>query len=289
MFSSVFGRCSLTAHPLTRKEQNTRRLPSHRKAATNAATKVGIMLKLGAMFTATYVVLASTCMATKSLSFQVHVPALSCSRNRFGAHHVPNDMRTVRVPKCHRTRLFQFQLDDDARESISKSKPLPKADVNVSQNTPMEDSSEYYMSLRGGGSEGSSELTNNHNLSSLFSIKSLALYTLLLVELGTRITDNVNMALSTQLLSTTFWSSIAPFASIALKMSPLPTILTVRKKKTVGGLPLLPYNAMATLTFVLVAYGKSNNEFFTINFFQKFLPYMIIFSLSHTQLCFLYT
>lgn len=57
------------------------------------------------------------------------------------------------------------------------------------------------------------------------------------------------------LFTVSLWSNLAPFASIALKLSPMPTILNVRKEGTTGGLPLLPYSAMATMTFVLVCYG----------------------------------
>lgn len=52
-----------------------------------------------------------------------------------------------------------------------------------------------------------------------------------------------------------FWSATAPIASIMLKLSPMPTIHKVRKRGTTGGLPLLPYSAMCTMTFVLVCYG----------------------------------
>ena len=57
------------------------------------------------------------------------------------------------------------------------------------------------------------------------------------------------------LFTVKLWSTLAPFASIALKLSPMPTIQNVRKMGTTGGLPLLPYSAMCTMTFVLVAYG----------------------------------
>jgi len=57
------------------------------------------------------------------------------------------------------------------------------------------------------------------------------------------------------LFTVKLWSTLAPFASIALKLSPMPTIQTVRRNGTTGGLPLLPYSAMCTMTFVLVAYG----------------------------------
>ncbi len=59
------------------------------------------------------------------------------------------------------------------------------------------------------------------------------------------------------ILSVGFWSAVAPFASICLKLSPMPTILKLRYQEDVGGLPLLPYSAMCTLTFVLAVYGKS--------------------------------
>ena len=57
------------------------------------------------------------------------------------------------------------------------------------------------------------------------------------------------------LFTVSLWSTLAPFASIALKLSPMPTIQRVRKEGTTGGLPLLPYSAMCIMTFVLVCYG----------------------------------
>uniref|UniRef100_A0A7S4J1N9 Sugar transporter SWEET1 n=1 Tax=Odontella aurita TaxID=265563 RepID=A0A7S4J1N9_9STRA len=57
------------------------------------------------------------------------------------------------------------------------------------------------------------------------------------------------------LFTAQFWGAAAPWASICLKTSPMPTILGVIKNEDTGGLPLLPYSAMATLTFVLVVYG----------------------------------
>ena len=62
------------------------------------------------------------------------------------------------------------------------------------------------------------------------------------------------------LFSVSLWSDLAPFASIALKLSPMPTIQKVRREGTTGGLPLLPYSAMATMTFVLVCYGLLIND-----------------------------
>ena len=57
------------------------------------------------------------------------------------------------------------------------------------------------------------------------------------------------------LFTVSLWSTLAPFASIALKLSPMPTIQRVRKEGTTDGLPLLPYSAMCIMTFVLVCYG----------------------------------
>lgn len=57
------------------------------------------------------------------------------------------------------------------------------------------------------------------------------------------------------ILSVPFWSALAPFASICLKLSPMPTVLRIRQQKSTGNLPLLPYSAMCTMTFVLVVYG----------------------------------
>lgn len=64
-----------------------------------------------------------------------------------------------------------------------------------------------------------------------------------------------SLPLVSTLLTVPFWSGLAPFASIALKLSPMPTMAKIRKQKSTGGLPLLPYSAITTLTFVLVIYG----------------------------------
>lgn len=97
----------------------------------------------------------------------------------------------------------------------------------------------------------SSSLSVTSTITSFTSstLSRIALVSLLLaIEIGTR-------AMSTQLLSTHFWATIAPVFSVVLKLSPIPTILSIQKNKMVGGLPLLPYSAMANLTFALAAYG----------------------------------
>ena len=75
------------------------------------------------------------------------------------------------------------------------------------------------------------------------------------------VTRSVVPRLVAPLFTASFWSGIAPLASIALKLSPMPTILKVRKSGDTGELPMLPYTAMATLTFVLVAYGEFSPGF----------------------------
>ena len=47
----------------------------------------------------------------------------------------------------------------------------------------------------------------------------------------------------------------APLALIAVFMAPFPTMLQIRRDRSVGDYPLLPYSSMIASTFVWVAYG----------------------------------
>jgi len=76
-----------------------------------------------------------------------------------------------------------------------------------------------------------------------------------LVGLLLQNTGSLVASAAAPLFSVAFWSNLAPMASIALKLSPLPSILRISRERTTGGLPLLPYSAMATMTFSLVIYG----------------------------------
>ena len=85
---------------------------------------------------------------------------------------------------------------------------------------------------------------------------SLAMIIFLSWEIGSRLTGHLEYSVLSHLFSIPFWMTIAPFTSIALKMSPMVTVLEMIRNKSVMGLPMLPYTSMANLTFVLVAYGK---------------------------------
>lgn len=53
---------------------------------------------------------------------------------------------------------------------------------------------------------------------------------------------------------------VAPVASIALCLAPLPTIEKVKKESDVGELPMLPYSSMATNGFLWTTYGLLRNK-----------------------------
>ena len=57
-----------------------------------------------------------------------------------------------------------------------------------------------------------------------------------------------------------FCTRAAPFASIGLFLSPIPTIRQILKTGTVGDLPLLPYTSMVTSCFVWIIYGLIKGE-----------------------------
>lgn len=57
-----------------------------------------------------------------------------------------------------------------------------------------------------------------------------------------------------------FCGRLAPFFSILLFLSPIPTIRQILQTGTVGQLPLLPYTSMAGSTFVWVVYGILKGE-----------------------------
>lgn len=53
---------------------------------------------------------------------------------------------------------------------------------------------------------------------------------------------------------------VAPMAAIAVFMAPFPTMLQIRRDRSVGDYPLLPYSTMIASTFVWVAYGILKGE-----------------------------
>ena len=53
---------------------------------------------------------------------------------------------------------------------------------------------------------------------------------------------------------------LAPMASIALYMAPLPTMRGVMKEKSVGAMPLLPHTTMITNAFLWMTYGALRAE-----------------------------
>ena len=54
--------------------------------------------------------------------------------------------------------------------------------------------------------------------------------------------------------------SLAPFAAIVVFMAPIPTIQQVRRERSVGSLPLLPYSSMVSSAFLWVVYGVLKQE-----------------------------
>lgn len=63
-------------------------------------------------------------------------------------------------------------------------------------------------------------------------------------------------------------SQLAPMAAIVVFMAPLPTIQNIRRDKTVGNLPLLPYTSMISSSFLWMVYGLllSNAQLVVPNF-----------------------
>ncbi|CAB9524749.1 Bidirectional sugar transporter SWEET12 [Seminavis robusta] len=57
-----------------------------------------------------------------------------------------------------------------------------------------------------------------------------------------------------------FCAELAPFSSILMFLSPIPTIRQVLRNGTVGDLPLLPYTSMVTSCFVWILYGILKRE-----------------------------
>lgn len=53
---------------------------------------------------------------------------------------------------------------------------------------------------------------------------------------------------------------LAPIASILVLMSPIPTIEKIKKERTVGNLPLLPYSSMIASTYLWCVYGVLKGE-----------------------------
>ena len=53
---------------------------------------------------------------------------------------------------------------------------------------------------------------------------------------------------------------IAPVASLAVVMAPLPTMRQIRRDQSVGDLPILPYSSMILSTFLWTVYGLLKHE-----------------------------
>ena len=149
--------------------------------------------------------------------------------------------------KAHDNKNSEL-FEQDSITYSNKSKIISSASNNA------------ILSLRAAGQPASKEQA--------YFLKSLSVYLpiflLVMWEIGALLTDKLPFAITTMLFSVPFWGSIAPFASIVMKLSPMPTILNVAKNKSVGGLPLLPYTAMANLTLVLGTYGTAHYPFFSL-------------------------
>jgi uncharacterized protein with PQ loop repeat len=53
---------------------------------------------------------------------------------------------------------------------------------------------------------------------------------------------------------------IAPAAAIGVFLAPLPTLLEIRRERTMGDYPLLPYSSMVSNAFVWIVYGILQSE-----------------------------
>jgi len=116
-------------------------------------------------------------------------------------------------------------------------------------------------------------IINNRSMTTSLSVALISMASLMAIELGARVTNSLNFAVSTRLLSIHFWSALTRFGPIAVRLAPIPTIMKIRKNG-VGGLPLLPYSAMANLSFVLFMYG------ITISDPQIIITYLIGLAMS---------
>ena len=57
-----------------------------------------------------------------------------------------------------------------------------------------------------------------------------------------------------------FATMLAPYATVVVYAAPLPTSFQIRREKTVGSLPLLPYSSMAASAFIWTVYGFLKQE-----------------------------
>ena len=68
-------------------------------------------------------------------------------------------------------------------------------------------------------------------------------------------------------------NTIAPFTSIGMFLSPIPTIRNIVKTGTVGDLPLLPYTSMITSCFVWIIYGLIQHQ--PIVYFTNLIEFIL--------------
>lgn len=57
-----------------------------------------------------------------------------------------------------------------------------------------------------------------------------------------------------------FCSDAAPWATVGVYLAPFPTVEQIRRDKTVGSLPMLPYSSMAASSFIWTVYGFLKKE-----------------------------
>jgi len=151
-----------------------------------------------------------------------------------------------------------IQTNESSNDVIIKNRSAASLRRNFSFKSNNDISSSFAGTIQTIEAPNDSIIKNRSALNP-WSVAKVLMVTLLALELWARKMDNPNLALSTRLLSISFWSTLAPFGSIAVRLAPIPTIMRIRKLG-VGALPLLPYSSMANLAFVDFMYGVTTSN-----------------------------
>jgi len=158
------------------------------------------------------------------------------------------------------------------KQNVFPSDVVDKSYYWNKKSSSRSSSNELYASPTTGATtiEQTIEVANHHSIindrsmtttTSSLSVGMISMIaSLVAIELVAQATNSLHLAVSTRLLSIHFWSALTRFGPIAVRLAPIPTILKIRKTGAVGGLPLLPYSAMANLSFVLLMYGIMRSD-----------------------------